>query len=242
MSTIIRELDSFKMPFRTGQLSRWELRCDCGQVFNAIGQNAADIKCPRCNAAADAAQRAEQAKRASEARVQSTITTIPQRYAWAVFDSPLLAGRVRPASAIAKAQAAATAPSVVILGSAGTGKTSLACALLRLTAETSATRGRFVSAFALAKARQEHPLGNGEAPVIDRALKAKLLLLDELGAEFAHNTAVQEVIHERHADELPTIYTSGFDSDELAKRYGDGIARRIFEGATVIRLGERVCR
>lgn len=242
MSTIIRELEPLQLPFGGGTISRWELRCECGETFTANGHKAADGKCARCNATIDAAKRAEQRKRAIEARVQSTIATIPQRYAWAAFDEPLLSSRVRPASAIAKAQAAVSAPSVVILGSAGTGKTSLACALLRATAESRSTRGRFASAFALAKARQEHPLGNGEAPAIEKALSAKLLLLDELGAEFSRNTAVQEVIHERHAEELPTIYTSGFDADELAKRYGDGIARRIFEGATVIRLGERVGR
>jgi DNA replication protein DnaC len=233
MATIIRELEPIN-GFGNVVFKRFELRCQCGKVYQ--GASASQM-CSECEAAEEARRERERAQRSAEQRLQSTVATIPPKYVWASFDSDLLPSRVKPSSAIARASSAADSLAFVLLGGAGTGKTSLACAMLRQAVLSRGARGRFVDTFALAKARQEHPLGEGEAPAIEQAVNAKLLLLDELGAEFARNTAVQEVIHERHANELPTIYTSGFGADELAKRYGDGIARRIFEGATVIRLG-----
>jgi DNA replication protein DnaC len=92
----------------------------------------------------------------------------------------------------------------------------------------------------LAKARAEHRLGGGEAPLVADAKTTPLLLLDELGAEATRgDDAVAEVIHERHANERVTIYTTPFSVDELGLKFGGGIARRVFEGATVIALGGR---
>lgn len=170
--------------------------------------------------------------------VTQTTAGLPPRYRWASFESPELAARVRPPKAIQRALAASQAAStVVLLGGAGSGKTSLACAVLRALAAQFKIVGSFASCFGLAKARQEHPLGQGDAPAVSDAARAKLLLLDELGAELSRNTAVAEVIHERHAQERQTIYTSGFTEQQLCDRYGDGIARRVFEGAVVIKLG-----
>jgi DNA replication protein DnaC len=158
---------------------------------------------------------------------------------------------VKPASAILAARSS-TANTIVLVGPAGSGKTSLATALLveRAVAavepedpygdpyRTRRDEGMFVTTFALAKARREHQLGKGDAGIITHATDAIILLVDELGAEANRgDTAVPEVIHERHAWDRPTIYTTPFELDELERRYGSGIARRVFEGASVIRLG-----
>jgi hypothetical protein len=98
----------------------------------------------------------------------------------------------------------------------------------------------FVTTFALSKARREHRLGEGDAAIIRDAITATVLLMDELGAEAGRgDTAVPEIIHERHAADRVTIYTTPFQRDELEGRYGSGIARRIFEGAVMVRLGGR---
>ncbi len=236
MSQIVRELEGFALPFGAGKVRRFELLCTCGKLFTGRSVGAT---CDACQAASERAVRRAAEEAASEQRVRDTAATVPPRYQWATFESELLPGRVRSAKgdAIARARKAVGALSVVLLGPAGSGKTVLACAILMATAAQLKTRGRFASTFTLAKARQEHPLGEGESPVVHRAANAKVLVLDELAAEFGRNTAVQEVIHDRHAHDLPTIYTSGFSPDEISKRYGDGIARRVFEGATVIPLG-----
>jgi hypothetical protein len=88
----------------------------------------------------------------------------------------------------------------------------------------------------LARARAQHRLGDGEAPVIEKAVSAKLLVLDELGAEVGRDSATAEVLHRRHERDRDTIWTSPFTLSDLAKKYGEGIARRLVEG-TVVALG-----
>jgi DNA replication protein DnaC len=171
------------------------------------------------------------------------LETIPTRFGWADFANPCLRERVKPAEAVSQGQALIGRPNIVLVGPAGSGKTSLAIAMLRQAIESvPVTRRRrctqrFTSAYALNKARSMHPLGEGEAPLVAAAMNSELLVIDDLGAEIdRHGTAVSEVIYERHNDELPTWVTTGFSPKELADRYGGGIARRVFEGATPVAL------
>lgn len=211
------------------------------------------VLCPSCSAASRdrlaARREAEDAaarERMREAGLAQAIATIPAKYQWATFDAPELLTRVKSRAAIEQARAAITAERVLLVGGAGVGKTSLACAMLRSIIEAGrrdaseyrrSASARFSGAYWIAKARGEHRLGDGEAPVIREALRASVLVIDDLGIEQAKNTALSEVIYERHAEEMPTIVTTGFGFEALAQRYGDGIARRLAEGAKVIRCG-----
>lgn len=95
----------------------------------------------------------------------------------------------------------------------------------------------FVPAYDLAKARATARLGE-EAPIVTKALTATVLVVDDLGSEPNFPTsAVPEILHERHADGKQTIVTTGFSSDEIATRYGSGIARRLFERTVKLRVG-----
>lgn len=186
----------------------------------------------------------------------------PDRYTWSYADAAELPSRVKPRAAIDRAFAVPAAQSVVFIGPSGAGKTSLARATWSERAlgdvqpvgrswsryddddtDDDADSLRVVSAlfattFEVAKARREHRLGSGEAELIDRVIRVRHLVIDELGAEASRgDSAVAEVIHERHAAQRATIYTTPFGLDELATKYSDGIARRIFEGAVVVRLG-----
>jgi DNA replication protein DnaC len=221
------------------KIELFDWKCHCGDVFVAGSGVPPSAQCHKCDDRDQRERDEKYARMATERRRVNTLQQIPSRYRWAAFDSDLLTNRIKAQTAIARAKASQDALSVVLLGGAGSGKTSLACALLRAMASKRDVEGRFETAFAIAKARQEHSLGEGEAPLIRDATKAKVLLLDEVGAELGRNTAVQEVIHERHAHERQTVYTSGFSVDEIKSRYGDGIARRIFESAVVIRLGNQ---
>lgn len=173
------------------------------------------------------------------------LSTIPRSFAEVTLATPWLAQLVG-AQAIAEATQAVRAPRAAFLGPAGAGKTSLAVAMFRALLEVERpdpyrrAEHRYVSAHALAKARAMHTLGDGEAPLVEASLRAPLLLVDELGGEDArHASAVAEVIYERHAEGLPTWITTGVLPKDLANRYGGGIARRLFEGATIFRLAGR---
>ena len=203
----------------------------------------------RCRACLDRA-----VVRRRDATLAAVLASIPSHYRWAHFRAPELRARVTPPRAIESASRATDAHSVVIMGAAGAGKTSLATALLvdrvnhnlTSTAQRSpalsarqSPAGIFTNTFEIAKARREHRLGEGEAHAVAIAISARILLLDELGSESdGNNTAVAELIHARHEQDLPTIFTTPFTAQQLAARYGDGVARRVFENAVVIRLGE----
>lgn len=229
MSTLVRKLEP--ETFAGITFCRAEWLCDCGTKFES---SAAD---PLCRACDDKRRHVEQCRREAEEKAAETVSQIPPRFRWAAFEAPELSHRVRPPSLIQSAKAALGAQNIVLLGDAGVGKTSLACALLRAIASHRGVIGHFVTSFELAEARRQHRLGAGEATAILVAARAGVLVIDEVAAELTRDTGLDEVVRARHDHERRTIYTSGFDQKAIAAKYGAGVERRIFEGAFVIRLG-----
>ena len=166
---------------------------------------------------------------------------IPSRLRWATFGAPELPVRVKYPGAIEQARAAAHAgiDRIVLQGRAGAGKSVLAVCILRQIAREV---GRYCSAkffdgYEIAVARTKSPLG-AEAEGVAQAIRAEVLVFDEVGSgKITAHDATPDVVFRRHAEQRPTIYTTPFSVDEIAEKYGDGICRRIFERATVIRVG-----
>jgi hypothetical protein len=166
--------------------------------------------------------------------------TIQPVYRWARFSAPELPDRIA-ASAIAQAQASWREPRVCLMGVSRAGKTSLAVAMLRQWVRASARFGAFVPAYQLSTARIRHPAGHGEPEVVELALKAPLVLLDDLGCERDHAmNPIADIVFARHAEDRPTWVTTGLTREQLVRRYGLGVVARIFERARVIRMGEGV--
>jgi hypothetical protein len=180
--------------------------------------------------------------------------SIPAAYDAAALDADWLIALVGHPN-IERAKISTGARRVVFVGPPGAGKTTLAVAMFRAAVEAvrpalpegrrywmgRPAEHRYVSSHQLAKARALHPLGEGEPPLIVEATRCPLLLIDELGGEDQrHASAVAEVIYDRHAEGLPTWITMGVGPKEVAARYGGGIARRVFEGATVFKLARKV--
>lgn len=192
------------------------------------------------------------ARDAIQARERAWEALVPRRYHWA-RPGVELAARCRPmrhdgsAATVAEAlEAIARHPGVVVLrGPPGSGKTSLAVAALRAVRDRprrdgSTPRVAFADAHQLGTARIQHAAGHGEAPYVAAAIGAELLLLDDLGQERqTQNNAVPDVILQRHADDVPTWVTTGEDWPQLAAKYGGGVARRLREGALVIRCAAK---
>jgi hypothetical protein len=168
--------------------------------------------------------------------------SIPASLRWATLAAPDLRQRVARPEAIAEAEAALPLRPLLLQGPSGSGKTSLACALLReWEARHPGRRGVFTSAWRLGVARVHHGLGIGEAPEVERAMSACLLVLDDLGSERNTSTnAVPDVIFARQEAGLPTWFTTWMHSSDVTQRYGDGVTRRISEAGrvAVIRCGK----
>lgn len=136
------------------------------------------------------------------------------------------------------------APKVVLKGLIGRGKTTLGAAMLIGRAGMLFDRGqrcagaRFIPAMELGLARSQHRLGAGEAELVEEAMTADLVLIDDLGAEGPRDVEViSAVIHARHDQDLGLWITTGLTAAEVGQRYGGGVERRLYEGAVLIDCG-----
>jgi hypothetical protein len=174
-------------------------------------------------------------RRASAALERS----IPPALRWCHLDAPELPARVY-GPAIAVAEGACHEDRVCLMGATRAGKTSLAVAMLRAWVARNERSALFVHAYRLGVARIQHPAGHGEAPLVEAAMRAPLVLLDDLGSERDIATSpLADVIFERHAQDLPTWATTGLTREPLAARYGAGVVARLFERARVIHVGPK---
>ena len=188
-------------------------------------------------------------------RWKSVLARVPSRFR--AHRLPLVAGLVARGAAVAEARAALEALVrgellvVTLVGRSEAGKTSLVGALVALLCELAdagdaragvLARGLlWTDELALSRARASHKLGDGEAPLVERAVAAPLVVLDDLGQPTAGGQdEVIEVIWRRHQEERPLILTTGQPREKLTPRYGDGIYRRIARdrSARVIRCAE----
>lgn len=115
-------------------------------------------------------------------------------------------------------------PCGLVMGPTGIGKSSAA--------DMIAIRnpGFFIHARELASAERRHSLGAGYAPEIARAREARVLYIDDVGAEEQRDVGVlQEVIDHRYRKGLATFVTTGLRQSELQDRIGAAYIRRLAE-------------
>ena len=200
--------------------------------------------CDPCATQAHAEQLASDAVQEASRLAMAFEGTIPKAYRWAAEGAPALRDRVtspgsHPEALLARIGAAKAC--VVFVGPAGSGKTSLAVAALRKAFLALPTRGKpkYFHATKLGVVRIQTPAGQGESPMVLAAMQARIALIDDLGAERqTSNNAIPDIIQWRHAEELPTWVTTGLTRSQIAERYSDGVARRLLDGAEIIRLGK----
>lgn len=131
--------------------------------------------------------------------------------------------------------------SFLLRGKPGVGKTALACAVLgrHLTQATAplatwadvedAASMRYITDADLNRAVSAHPLGQGDAPLYREAVRAKLLVLDELGVDLASlRRAGRDVLFARYDARRPTIVTTGHERAQVEAHWGGGAGRRIW--------------
>ena len=203
--------------------------------------------CPQCQG------RSVQIRHLSHS--QQIRESIPARYRWAslVTASAEMYQRVGERNIIAARVAlhdmlGGDRTWTTLQGPAGVGKTSLAAAFVdgiavmleRSKGDTMTTNvladTRFFTAPDLAKARREQRYGTEEHNIVRLAHQAPYAVIDEVGGEDSHSQVVSEILLSRYQHEKRTVITTALSYEQIVQRYGDGIARRLFDDGALVKM------
>lgn len=131
-------------------------------------------------------------------------------------------------------------PGLLLKGSYGTGKTHLAVAILRETAEAGIPGMFVVVPDLLGKMKASFNLKDGKADeLVDAAKNAPLLVLDDLGAESPSPWVVELIyvlINHRYEHMLPTVITTNCNGRELEEMFGRRVVSRLAEMTTPVNI------
>ena len=176
---------------------------------------------------------------------RAAMAGIPPRFRGATLGAPLLASQ---AEALRPLAAWDGQRSLVLAGEAGTGKTHLACALLRRELERDRA-GRFVyfpDYLEEVRTRYADDAREQAQAYTDRIASEPLLVLDDLGAERATDWTLEQVrslIDRRYRRLLPTIVTTNYATPvALGERIGAAAADRLAEWGWLVLGGPSLRR
>jgi DNA replication protein DnaC len=132
--------------------------------------------------------------------------------------------------------------SLLLYGPYGTGKTGLAVALLRGYVEQEGEPALFTTVPDLLDRIRRSYGGTADEPerkLLDHAKTVPFLVLDDLGAERVTDWVAERlfvIINARHDEDLPTIFTSNLDPEELGGHLGERTTWRIVEMSDVVQV------
>ncbi len=231
----------------------YQCRGKCGTVISLPGL------CDPCAVALETSDQNE--------ALSGALRSIPSEFRWAHADAPELGLRVKALhgkSSVGSAKAVRLATAyrtVLIVGTAGSGKTSLACAILRAVIDAGryparglafdeAKYARFYAARSLAPRdwrESQDPDANVQGSPRGASARCRTMLIDDVGQEAGddfkaneRSKAIADVLNDRHDMGLRTIITTPFSEVQWNGMYGDGVTRRCWDEkrSKVIRLDE----
>ena len=228
-----------------------------GDVLSTVHWLLTDWSAPRCEACADEERAAadrreverrredEESNRRHEARRRDErfeASGVPARYrdkGFADYAARNEAARkaLKACSDFASAFPAqrAAGTSLILCGTAGTGKTHLAAAVAREVTITHGLSARFTTAgkvFRAVKATYGKANDDTEDAALQRFTSPDLLVIDEVGVQFGSDferNILFEVVNERYGSLLPTVLISNLALDGLREYAGDRVIDRMKE-------------
>lgn len=145
---------------------------------------------------------------------------------------------VIPAQYLAQAKTViARTSSLFITGPTGTGKTYLAAAII-LAAGREINLGQFYHVPSILSQAMAEYMTDSRRTLNDLC-EYPLIALDDLGMEKPTERtleAIDIIIDRRYSRELPTVITSNFKLNDIARIYGDRVSSRISEMCGIIML------
>ena len=126
--------------------------------------------------------------------------------------------------------------SLVLIGSAGTGKTHLACAIIREAGGKYRTAPDIVEEMRRAKS---FTANDTEADIIDYYSHISLLVIDEIGRGIAatdEKYMLYQILNARYNTRKPTVLISNFTKADFLQYIGVAAADRLVESAEVWEL------
>ncbi len=124
------------------------------------------------------------------------------------------------------------APSLLLQGATGTGKTHLSLSIAKQVTEQGYNVVYGSIQPLLRKLESEH-FGRAEGDSEAQLISCDLLILDDLGMEFDspfNRVCLYNVLNSRLLEDKPTIISTNLSHSAIAERYGDQIASRITGG------------
>lgn len=192
-------------------------------------------ECPPCTAELRVAQQAIERKIAAVNADRQCHIRFPARYRDAAVDHPDVAEWVQ---AIAADPAAA--PSLLLLGATGRGKTHAAYAALRAATVARPSIDTWLAITTADLLASLRPRADVDTEATMAGYRdAGILLIDDLGvakhSEWTEET-LYRIIDARYVHMRPTIYTTNLPLDALRDAIGDRIASRLSETCTRVVL------
>jgi DNA replication protein DnaC len=166
-----------------------------------------------------------------------------QFHAWTFYNFPDRDGTVW-AQAMEYASAGKLTGSLMLTGTYGTGKTSIAVSILKKRIHEHGGRGLFVVVPALFAEIRASFDGKGDSSLLQRVTNVALLVLDDLGAERPTEWVQEQLYHilnTRLVNGRPTIVTTNLSVGELQDRLGQRTMERV-KAYRIIEVGGRNMR
>ena len=126
--------------------------------------------------------------------------------------------------------------SLVVLGNAGTGKTHLACAIIREAGGKYRTAPDIVEEMRRAKS---FTAAETEAEIIDYYGRVKLLVIDEIGRGISatdEKYVIYQLVNARYNTRKPTVLISNLGKSDFLQYIGVAAADRLVESAEICEL------